>query len=123
FFDAMTNLENVHLGERGDDFVSLVDVHWGGVDLSVFPWWRVNMLGDERRLHQQRDHDGKKKIKEKRADEYRAAIRANVQLAAALRDLGIDEQAGRFSYRAQILQRGEMAHLAFHGKRSVWRRM
>jgi hypothetical protein len=40
-----------------------------------------------------------------RLEEYEAAVRANRQLAVALRAQGLDEEAARFAYRAQILQR------------------
>jgi len=40
-----------------------------------------------------------------RLEEYEAAVRANRQLAVALRAQGLDEEAARFAYRAQLLQR------------------
>jgi hypothetical protein len=40
-----------------------------------------------------------------RLELYRAAVRANRQLATALRDQGLNEDADRFGYRAQVLQR------------------
>ncbi len=38
-------------------------------------------------------------------DVFRAAVRANRQLATALRDQGMNEEADQFAYRAQVLQR------------------
>jgi len=40
-----------------------------------------------------------------RLEEYEVAVRANRQLAVALRAQGLDEEAARFAYRAQLLQR------------------
>jgi hypothetical protein len=40
-----------------------------------------------------------------RLDAFRAAVRANRQLATALRDQGMNEEADQFAYRAQVLQR------------------
>src|SRR5207247_2653482 len=36
---------------------------------------------------------------------YRAAVRANRQLAVVLRNQGLNEDAARFAYRAQLMQR------------------
>jgi len=49
--------------------------------------------------------DGKKKRRQTRVNEYETAVRANRQLAIALRNQGLNEQADRFAYRAQVLQR------------------
>ena len=40
-----------------------------------------------------------------RLDEYEQVVRANRQLAGVLRDQGMNEEADRFAYRAQLLQR------------------
>src|SRR5260370_18682605 len=40
-----------------------------------------------------------------RLTRYQSAVRANRQLAVALRSQGLDEEAARFAYRAQKLQR------------------
>jgi hypothetical protein len=123
FFDTMTNLEHASLGEKGNDFTSVVDVHWGGVDLSVIPWWSVNMLGDERIARQRRKYNGEKKSKEKRLDEYTLAVRANHQLYAVLRDQGMDEVAVLFAYHAQVLQRKVYSQLALKRDTNLWQRV
>ncbi len=48
---------------------------------------------------------------------YEAAVRANRQLATALRSSGLNEHADRFAYRAQILQ---ARVLRFQGKPGRW---
>src|SRR5262249_20913325 len=40
-----------------------------------------------------------------RLEVFRAAVRADRQLATALRDQGMNEEADRFAYRAQVIQR------------------
>ena len=63
------------------------------------------MLGDERKARQLIDTGGKKKDTETRLNDYREAIRANRQLAVALRNQGLSEEAVGFSYQAQQLAR------------------
>jgi len=77
----------------------LTDIRWGEVNLAVVDWTTVKMLGDEHLAHQT-----------KAVADYGAAVRANRQLAVVLRDQGLNEEADRFAYRAQVLQR------------EVWRR-
>jgi hypothetical protein len=62
------------------------------------------MLGDEYEARQGTSN-GKRKSSVTRLEEYEAAVRANRQLAVALRSQGLDEEAARFAYRAQLLQR------------------
>ncbi len=86
FFDAGTVLQGIVLGSQTSGFVSLADVRWGDVNLAVVRWrrdrrGRIVPLGDE------------------------AAVRANRQLALALQAQGLNEDAARYAYRAQVLQR------------------
>ncbi len=59
-----------------------------------------------RKAHAEFD-EGQAKAK---LDAFRAAVRANRQLATALRDQGMNEEADQFAYRAQVLQR-QVFHL------------
>jgi hypothetical protein len=61
------------------------------------------ILGDELVAEQKNKPDGTMKDHQARLNEYRAAVRANRQLAVALQAL--NEEAARFAYRAQRLQR------------------
>ena len=83
---------------------SLADAQWGNVNLAVVQWSQVDMLGDEHEARQT-TRTGKRKNSVTRLEEYEAAVRANRQLAVALREQGLDEEAARFAYRAQLLQR------------------
>jgi uncharacterized protein YjbI with pentapeptide repeats len=105
FFDAATNLRNVTLGDEKRGFALFADVRWSGVNLSVVDWSQVKMLGDEFLARQSKTGKGEKKERMLRLEEHQAAIRANRQLAAALREQGIHEEADRFAYHAQLLYR------------------
>ncbi len=92
--------------ESGEQHIgpSIADAQWGNVNLAVVQWSQVDMLGDEYEARQT-TRAGKIKSSETRLEEYEAAVRANRQLAVALRAQGLDEEAARFAYRAQLLQR------------------
>src|SRR5947209_15094572 len=94
FFDTGTSLENIILGNEKVGFVSLVDVHWGDVNLSVVNWPTMKMLGDERLAREGEE-----------LDKYKDAVRANRQLSVVLQTQGLNEDAARFAYRAQVLQK------------------
>ncbi len=103
-------LENVDL--KGVDLANdkhvgpyIADAIWEGINLTVVEWSQVKILGDEYVARQSQDRGGRKKDKETRLDEYEAAVRANRQLAVVLEDQGLNEDAARFAYRAQVLQR------------------
>ncbi len=81
-----------------------VDVQWGNTNLSVVKWSQVKMLGDEYKARQKKQ-EGKDKKGEIRLVEYEAAVRANRQLASVLQTQGLNEDAARFAYRAQVLQK------------------
>ena len=76
--------------------LSLADIRWNGVDLTVVDWSGLRRLGDER---------GNRWWGRSRTRSEQAA-RANIQLAKKLRDAGLNEEADRFAYRAQVCQRG-----------------
>lgn len=106
---SKTPIEQVNLKkalESGEQHIgpSLADAQWGDVNLAVVQWSQMAMLGDEYEARQE-TRGGQKKEDETRLAEYEAAVRANRQLAVALRAQGLDEEAARFAYRAQLLQR------------------
>ena len=103
------NIKEAHLKkavESGEQHIgpSLADAQWGNVNLAVVQWSQLDMLGDEYEARQP-TRAGKRKNSATRLEEYEAAVRANRQLSAALRAQGLDEEAARFAYRAQLLQR------------------
>ena len=105
YFDHATSLDNAVLGNEKHGFVSLADVHWGAVNLSVVDWKSVKILGDESKVRRSNTTGGKIKQPAELLKEYHGAVRANRQLAVVLQDQGLNEEAVRFAYRAQVLQR------------------
>lgn len=118
FFDAASSLRGATFAGPHQVAVNVADVRWGDVNLAVVDWAQVKMLGDERAALDWKPSDDDlaawKKLprKDARAKEKAArraafedAVRANRQLATALRDRGLNEHADRFAYRAQVLQR------------------
>jgi hypothetical protein len=86
--------------------VSFDQVSFDNTNLTVVDWSLVDLLGDERTARAAKDPDSSKpKDREQRLREYKAAVRANRVLAVALQAQGLAEDASRFAYRAQVLQR------------------
>jgi uncharacterized protein YjbI with pentapeptide repeats len=114
FFDTTTILEDIALGDEQFGFVSLADIHWGRANLSVVQWEAVTMLGDERKARQTTW-----------LHNYREAVRAYRQLATALQEQGLNEEAIPFAYRAQVLQRRvlwrQMLQLRRQGRKGIGR--
>jgi len=98
-------LKGVHFGNEKSGFVLLAGVRWSDVDLSVVDWTQMNILGDEYQARRREKENGEAKDSTTRLEEYRTAVRANRQLAVALQGEGLNEEAARFAYRAQRLQR------------------
>jgi uncharacterized protein YjbI with pentapeptide repeats len=122
FFDAGTVLEGATLGDDRFSYVCVADVRWGDVNLSVVRWSqgrrrRPVRLGDERAARRQHRLDGKPKSAAERLADYETAVRAYRQLALALQAQGLNEDAARFAYRAQVLQR---AVLRRQGRVGSW---
>ena len=105
YFDHATDLNKTILGDEKHGYVSLVDVHWDAVNLSRIDWKSVKMLGEERKVKQSNTIGGKTKQPGRLLREYHEAVRANRQLAVVLQNQGLNEEAARFAYRAQFLQR------------------
>jgi len=105
FFDSGTKLENISFGDKKHGFVSLADLHWGDANLLTVNWTAVNMLGDEWKAKQQKNRNGEEKDRQTQLQEHLVAVRANRQAAVGLQNQGLNEEAARFAYRAQLLQR------------------
>lgn len=105
FLNAATNFGNAILGDEKTGFALLADVHWSDANLSIVNWPKIKILGDERLARQQEKTNSKVEDNNELLNEYLSAVRANRQLATALQFQGLNEEAARFAYRAQILQR------------------
>ncbi len=105
FFDEATMLDDAAFGAPGHASVCLADARWGGVNLAVVDWERVQVLGDERAVSRRVGSGNPEPDAATWLKECAAAVRANRQLAVALQEQGLNEEAARFAYRAQVLQR------------------
>jgi uncharacterized protein YjbI with pentapeptide repeats len=112
---AEVNLRETHLhGAHLNDQVILVDqqgvgprfldAYMDGTNLAILRWSQVHMLGEEYEARQSEKSDSAENSA-LRLKLYEEAVRANRQLALVLQGQGLNEDAARFSYRAQILQR------------------
>ena len=105
FFDSSTSWDGAVLGDEKFGCVLVADVHWGDLRLSDVDWAQIKILGDEYRAKQLIRLDGRPKTKDQQLKDYQRALRANRQLAVALRSQGLNEEADYFAYRAQRLRR------------------
>lgn len=99
-----TQLAYVKLADEKQVGPRLADAHWDDTNLAVVQWSQIEMLGDEYEARQ-RYRNGEVKVKATQLRHYERAVRANRQLAVAFQNLGLNEEAARFAYRAQKLQR------------------
>jgi uncharacterized protein YjbI with pentapeptide repeats len=101
---AEARLGDVRFADEHHRGPQLAEVHWSDVNLTVVDWSQVTMLGDEYEAHQKK-RNGMAKDGKTRLQEHQTAVRANRQLAMALQSQGLNEDAARFAYHAQVLQR------------------
>ncbi|HEY1350560.1 MAG TPA: pentapeptide repeat-containing protein [Ktedonobacteraceae bacterium] len=101
-----THLARVMLSDERQVGPQLADVQWeSSTNLARVDWSQILILGDEELARQSRDDAGTKKSQRERLRNYQYAVRANRQLAVALQSQGLNEEAARFAYRANVLQR------------------
>ena len=105
FLDGQTDLNGVTLFSQEMGAVMLTDVHWGDVNLAVVDWSALSKLGDERAVQQQKDTDKTPDAQIFLVEFLKRATRAYRQLSVVLRNQGLNEDAARFAYRAQLMQR------------------
>jgi uncharacterized protein YjbI with pentapeptide repeats len=92
------NMSIVILADENQVGPHFADVKWGDTNLAVVDWAQITMLGDEHRASLDKNSNTA-------GFKYRTATRANRQLSVALRNQGLNEEAARFTYRAQLMQR------------------
>ncbi len=78
---------------------------WDEHSLPINEWSRVKQLGDEAEAKKKRNEDGKPRDATTRFRDYFAATRAYRQVATALDGMGRKEEAEKFAYRGQVMQR------------------
>lgn len=106
FFDGASQLDGIHLTNKQGEPPLLGGVHWGDADLTNIDWSQIKIIDDEIKARDSRSrHTGELKNKDKRLIHYHNAVRAYRQLATVLRSQGLNEEAARFTYQGQIIQR------------------
>jgi uncharacterized protein YjbI with pentapeptide repeats len=105
FFDSATSFDDVFIQDKNLGCALFSDTHWNGMHISNVNWVQVKMLGDEQKAQVSKKQNRGLPNKKECLKDYRKAVRANRQLAAVLKAEGLNEEASRFAYRAQILQR------------------
>jgi uncharacterized protein YjbI with pentapeptide repeats len=103
--DTVTDLEDVRLGGAKAGNALMGGTHWEAADLKVLDWGSLVRLGEEDEAGRPRTPDGQPKAREERIREHVAAIRAMLEVAAALSGQGLREESLQLTYRAQKLQR------------------
>lgn len=113
-FNERSNLNDMVLMDPTYGAARMADIRWSGTNLAVVDWEHVARLGEEQRaLDTLRGQvssvvtiDGKRRSRrDVLLRRYSAAVRAYRQMATALRAQGLNEDADRFAYRAQKLQK------------------
>jgi uncharacterized protein YjbI with pentapeptide repeats len=106
FFDASTKLNGIVLHNEKYSTASLADIHWSDANIAVVDWSTISILGDE--------HSAKRGSNDEVFGvpdvEYTIATRVYRQLSVVLRNQGLSEDANRFAYRAQLMQRKVFWH-------------
>ncbi|HEY4032855.1 MAG TPA: pentapeptide repeat-containing protein, partial [Ktedonobacteraceae bacterium] len=97
--DESTIANEQHVG------IQLLDVHLGDANLTGLDWPSVHTLYSEHQARARISKNGKPKSEERQDRDYREAMRSYRQLSVALQQQGLNEDAARFAYRAQVLQR------------------
>jgi uncharacterized protein YjbI with pentapeptide repeats len=105
FFDRATHLEGVRLVDAPHGSVHVANLRWGEVNVASVDWGQLAALGDELWARRTQTADRKLKDAATRLQQVRDAVAATRQVATLLRSQGLNEDADRFAYRAQVLQR------------------
>lgn len=93
-FDKSTRLDEIILVDKEYGSVFVADLDWGGANIAVIDWTQLVTLGDEEKAYQSMH-----------LTEFKSAVRANRQLSILLQSQGMNEDANRFAYQANVLQR------------------
>ena len=106
FFDDASQLEHAQFADSHGNGPKLEGVHWGGVDLSDVDWKVLKKVDDEMMAHESTNrHVGTVKTKAEQTEHYRNAANAYRQLFVVLQSQGLNEEATRFAYQSQLMQR------------------
>jgi uncharacterized protein YjbI with pentapeptide repeats len=101
-FTDTTVLNGAWLGSEVDGVARLADIKWRGANLAQVRWVGVTHILQPQ---SHRIKAGPVSTRVVHLLETRRILRASRQLAVALRDQGLNEQADHFAYQAQVYQR------------------
>jgi uncharacterized protein YjbI with pentapeptide repeats len=105
YFDTSTILGQSTISNDKGVGMRLLDVHWGDVNLTGLDWSSVRILYCEHRAKSKITREGDIKNRARRDRDYREAVQASRQLSVVLQQQGLNEDAARFAYHGQNLQR------------------
>lgn len=114
YLGGVVMADEMHVGPQ------LADVHWNDVNLAVVKWSQMNMVREEYQARQRKEDDGQVKDSFTREEEYDTAVRTYRQIVIALESQGLKEEAERFAFRAQIMQRSVLWWRLRQGGQSFW---
>jgi len=104
-FDSTSIFDGVFLEDEKQGCALLADANWNGMNITNVNWIQIKMLGDDSKALKLKQWKEEVRNAEERLLDYQRAVRANRQLAAILQGQGQNEEAARFAYHSQKLQR------------------
>ncbi len=106
YLDVETDLTNIFLFNQKMGGAILADIHWGDVNMAVVDWSVLSKLGDEQLARRELENGGGSSVSKATViGFFKRAVRAYRQLSVVLKNQGLNEDANRFAYRAQLMQR------------------
>lgn len=111
--DRRTRLNEAIMASDSGVAPRLFDVQWNGASLSGIDWSIVKKVADEKRSYhkaRRRPGDGWSVSNNRRIIWYSEAAQTYRQLAMALRFQGMNDQARRFTYRAEVARFWSLLH-------------
>ena len=108
FFNGTTRLDKMEMGHEKYGFITIADLHWDNVNLSVVNWKQLKLLGDEYRLyHHNPDHKWRSSaqdgddLKDDLKDEFKGQM--NRQVAIMLRAMEVNDAVISYVFRSPVL--------------------
>lgn len=74
YFSLATTLDDIDLGNEQGGYAHLVDVRWGGVNLTNVNWKQVKMLGNEQKARRKKRWDDNVKDRKTRLEEHGSRV-------------------------------------------------
>lgn len=100
FFDSTTRLDGIDPGNEKHGFITIADLHWDDVNLSVVNWKQLKLLGDEYRLYH---HNLNYEWRPSTQDNAEFKGQVNHQVAVMLRAMEINDAVIAYVFRSPVL--------------------